>query len=197
MKRDDRRRETERAIRAAALRLFLAHGFEATTTKQIADAAGVAHGTVFLVAPTKEALLVAVFEEPLRAIVAARAASLPARGLAAQLGHLFDGLFEFYAREPALTRVFLRGILFFSDPISRAQYDEHVARFTAHVAQLFEAARARGELGRGTRPVVAATNVLGLYLLAVLGFLNEPRPDRRALSARFRAGIAAQLRGLR
>lgn len=192
-----RRMETERLIRATALELFLERGFDATTTKQIADAAGVAHGTVFLVAATKEALLVSVLEERLREVVAGRARALPARGIEAQLVHVFDGLFDFYARAPQLSRAFLKSIVFFGEPVGKAQYDEHVARFAAYLAQLCEAARARGELAPDARGDVAASNVLGLYLLHTIAFLNEVAPDRRALGARFRAGLDALLRGLR
>jgi AcrR family transcriptional regulator len=191
------RMETERLIRATALELFLEHGFEGTTTKQIADAAGVAHGTVFLVAATKEALLVKVLEERLREVVAGRARSLPPRGIAAQLAHVFDGLFDFYARAPQLSRAFLKSIVFFGEPVARAVYDEHVARFQAYLASIFEAAIGRGELAPDARSEVAASNVLGLYLLHVVAFLNEAEPDRRALGARFRAGLDALLRGLR
>jgi len=55
---DDRKR----AIVAAALPLLLAHGRE-TTTRQIAEAAGVAEGTVFRVFATKDEIVEAVIEK--------------------------------------------------------------------------------------------------------------------------------------
>ena len=189
------RLETERLIKATALALFVAHGFEATTTKQIADAAGVAHGTVFLVAATKEALLVKVLEERLREVVAGRAASLPKRTLVAQLVHVFGGLFDFYAGEPRLSRVFLKGIMFFAEPIARAMYDEHVARFHGYLAALFDAAKARGEISARTRSQAAAANVLALYVYVVVTFLNADAPDRATLGASFRAGLDELARG--
>jgi TetR/AcrR family transcriptional regulator, cholesterol catabolism regulator len=196
-RRELQRLATERQIKDIALALFVAHGFDATTTKEIAEQAGVAHGTVFLVAPTKEALLVKVLEERLRDVVATRTKSLPRRGIAAQLTHVFDGLFDFYAREPQLARAFLRSIMFFSDPIAKAQYDEHVARFSHYVASLIDAARGRRELANRTDSATAASAVLALYVFGVVAFLNEAKPDRRALGVRFRAGLAALLRGLR
>jgi AcrR family transcriptional regulator len=195
-RRAEQRMETERLIRATALELFAERGFDATTTRQIADAAGVAHGTVFLVAATKEALLVKVLEAELRAVVARRA-RVPRRGIQDQLLHLFNGLFDFYARQPQLSRVFLKSIMFFDESIAKAQYDEHVAHFAAYLASLFDAAIARGELAADTDSQVAASNVLALYLLHTLRFLNEAERDRRALGARFRAGLDALLGGLR
>ncbi|MDQ3365576.1 MAG: TetR/AcrR family transcriptional regulator [Myxococcota bacterium] len=196
-RRELQRLATERLIRATALELFVAQGFEATTTKQIADEAGVAHGTVFLVAATKEALLVRVLEERLRAIVVARTRSLPKRRIEVQLRHVFDGLFDFYASEPQLSRGFLRAIMFFAEPVAKAQYDEHVARFSTYLASLFEAAKGRGEIAARTESDAAAASVLALYVYAVISFLNEAQPDRRALGDRFRAGVASLFRGLR
>ncbi|MBC7977506.1 MAG: TetR/AcrR family transcriptional regulator [Myxococcales bacterium] len=194
-RRERQRLETERLIQETALALFIAHGFEATTTKQIAEAAGVAHGTVFLVAATKEALLVKVLEARLREVVAGRAASLPKRRIVAQLVHVFDGLFDFYAAEPRLSRVFLKGIMFFAEPIARAMYDEHVARFSGYLAMLFDAAKARGEVAARTASAFAAGNVLALYVYVVVAFLNADVADRTALGASFRAGLDELARG--
>jgi AcrR family transcriptional regulator len=48
---------TRERILAAARQLFLAKGFEASTTRDIADAAGIATGTLFNYFATKEAIL--------------------------------------------------------------------------------------------------------------------------------------------
>jgi AcrR family transcriptional regulator len=57
---EDRRAE----IVAATLPLVLTHG-AGVTTRQIAEAAGIAEGTIFRVFPDKESLLAAVFESAL------------------------------------------------------------------------------------------------------------------------------------
>ena len=89
--------ETERLVKEAAFSLFRTRGFDATTTKEIADAAGVAQGTVFSVAPTKESLLVTILEEKLRAVARVRIESIPAtKSLLARLVHVFDGLFAIH-----------------------------------------------------------------------------------------------------
>jgi AcrR family transcriptional regulator len=195
-RRAQQRLETEHHIKAAALRLFATQGYDATTTKQIAEVAGVAHGTVFLVAATKEALLVKVLEARLRNVVASRTSSLPRRGLRAQLMHVFDGLFDFYADEPQLSRIFLRNILFFAEPIAKAQYEEHVARFSAYLVSLFDAAKGRGEIEARADSRIAASNVLALYVHALISFLNADQCDRRALGTRFRAGLDVLMRGV-
>ena len=48
---------TERALQQAALDLFAQQGYDATTTDEIADRAGVSHRTFFRYFPTKESVL--------------------------------------------------------------------------------------------------------------------------------------------
>lgn len=55
--------ERRRQILQAALPLFASHGFEETGVGEIAAAAGVGTGTVYLYFPSKEHLLVAMHEE--------------------------------------------------------------------------------------------------------------------------------------
>ncbi|MEO8705860.1 MAG: TetR/AcrR family transcriptional regulator [Kofleriaceae bacterium] len=197
IKRALQKQETERSVLDAALSLFTTRGYEATTTKHIAEAAGVAHGTVFLVAATKEALLVRVLEDRLRAEVARRTESLPKRGITARLVHVFDGLFDFYAAHPELSRVFLRAIMLPADAAARIHHDEHVSRFVTYLGSLFGTAIARSELPRRTNVAVAASSVFAIYVTAIVTFLAETTPDRRALDARFRAGLDLIIRGLR
>ena len=56
---------TRRSLLDAAHRLFARQGFDATTTRDLAAAVGVANGTVFNYFPTKEALALRLFEAAL------------------------------------------------------------------------------------------------------------------------------------
>jgi AcrR family transcriptional regulator len=56
---------TRRRILAAARAMFARNGFEATTTREISEAAGVAHGTVFNYFPAKEAIANAIAADAL------------------------------------------------------------------------------------------------------------------------------------
>lgn len=55
--RDARKLRTKRALKDAALRLFATHGYEPTTTEEIAEKAGVSARTFFRYFPTKESVL--------------------------------------------------------------------------------------------------------------------------------------------
>lgn len=52
--------ETRQRILETARRLFVASGYESSTTREIADAAGIANGTLFNYFPNKEAILAAL-----------------------------------------------------------------------------------------------------------------------------------------
>ncbi len=61
----EKKRETRRRIVECARKLFNRKGFEQTTTRDIAGAAGIAAGTMFNYFPTKEALAMTIVEEAL------------------------------------------------------------------------------------------------------------------------------------
>ncbi|MGI9000579.1 MAG: TetR/AcrR family transcriptional regulator [Pseudonocardia sp.] len=56
-RREAKKAATRRSVQEHALRLFLAHGYDATTVEQIATAAGVSHMTFFRHFPTKESVV--------------------------------------------------------------------------------------------------------------------------------------------
>ena len=61
----EKKQETRRRIVECARKLFNDKGFEQTTTRDIAEAAGIAAGTMFNYFPTKEALAVTIVDEAL------------------------------------------------------------------------------------------------------------------------------------
>lgn len=70
-RRERAKRDKATRILVAAAELFSSRGFEQTTMHQVASAAGVADGTVFLYADTKVELLLMVINEEFRVAVAA------------------------------------------------------------------------------------------------------------------------------
>ena len=70
-RRERKKRETRRGLMDAALRLFGERGYDATTVKDITDAADVAKGTFFNYFDTKEAILPAIAAHRLEQLEAA------------------------------------------------------------------------------------------------------------------------------
>ncbi len=76
-RREWKKRETRQSLMDAALRLFQESGYDATTVKDITEAAGVAKGTFFNYFDTKEAILPAIAAHRLGQL---REALTPERG---------------------------------------------------------------------------------------------------------------------
>jgi len=68
-KRDENKEKTKEAILKAALDLFSKKGFQATTTKEISDRAGIAEGTLFNYFRTKEDLALYFLEQEVLGLI--------------------------------------------------------------------------------------------------------------------------------
>ena len=69
MKEVDRAKKRERILRAA-VRVFARHGFFVSRVSQIASAAGVADGTIYLYFRNKDDILISIFEDRIDALCA-------------------------------------------------------------------------------------------------------------------------------
>jgi AcrR family transcriptional regulator len=70
-----RRAESSQRIIETALRLFGEHGYDRTTIRMLADAAGISQGLVYRYFASKEALLQAIFEQSMADVRASFAAA--------------------------------------------------------------------------------------------------------------------------
>src|SRR5260370_42018218 len=83
------KRDKLERIKRAARKLFGRKGFEATTTREIAAAADIGAGTLFLYAGSKEDLLVLLFREEIGSGGHEALARMPSRPLRGQAPHRF------------------------------------------------------------------------------------------------------------
>lgn len=111
--RQERSRETVRAILEAAARVFEEHGVAGATTDRIAERAGVSIGSLYQYFPNKEALVAALVEDQLDTKNAQtlaelqRVATLPmAEAVRAMITLTLDN----HRREPELRRVLLEQV---------------------------------------------------------------------------------------
>ena len=104
--------EKQARIVEAARELFQRQGFAVTTTQQIAEAADIGTGTLFLYAKSKEDLLVMVFRDEMLETVRAIYAGLPAHAPATdQMMTVFNQMGDYHARDPELSRVLLKELV--------------------------------------------------------------------------------------
>jgi AcrR family transcriptional regulator len=96
--RERKKAETRQRIQEEAMRLFLEHGYDATTVEQIAAAAGVSHMTFFRHFPTKDDVVATDDYDPLLAdLIRARPADEhPVERVRATV---LDGLAAVYAAD--------------------------------------------------------------------------------------------------
>lgn len=193
--REKAKQDKRERIHAAALRLFVERGFHATTVERIARRARVATGTVFLYAPDKGALLAQVFCREVAQVQAQGMASVnPRHGFVKQLLAVFSAFYDFYEREPALSRVFLKELLFSAE---RAPEIAVATReFIALLAQLAAAAQKRGELVEEVEPLKAASIVFAVYWVCLVAWLGGAIAEKSAALRELESALAVVMNGL-
>ena len=172
------KREKLERIKRAARKLFGRKGFEATTTREIAAAADIGAGTLFLYAGTKEDLLVLLFREDMSRVVTDAFATMPARPLLDQVLHLFGAMIALHERDRGLARVFVRELPFVED--RRHGVAEMVATQINGIANLIENAKARGELKGDVPATRLAHSIFALFFFNLQRWLGgDPITSRR------------------
>ena len=182
-------------IKRAARALFARKGFDATTTREIATAADVGIGTVFLHAISKQDLLVMIFREEAGRAVDAALDNLAEEPLIDGLLRIFDALIAHHERNIGLARVFVKELPFLDDARhGRAAFMSDLFR---QMAAMIERAQKRGELRRGIPSLRLAKNLFALYFGILLEWLGAagitPGERDRAL----RSALQLHLSGLR
>ena len=160
-RREQQRERMRERLLAAALELFEAQGFDATTIDQIADRADVARQTVLNHYPAKKDF-VAAWGERRRDELAAldEAEAGPARD---GLHRVMSALAEINIREERLTRQ-LREQRIVPQPIPQA------------MVAILRGGRERGEIAASVEPQAAAEIVAAVYFDTLSRWLTGPEP---------------------
>ncbi len=185
----------ERIVRAGRA-LFVQRGFDETTTRAIAAKAGVAAGTFFLYFKEKRDLLFHLFKDDVSTVQEKAFTSVPGDApLVRRLGHVFGHFYAYYARDPRLSRVFMKELLF----LEEGECDDMLALtlgFVAHVAELVARARDRGEIEPSADPTQVATHAFAVYVFGVVGYLNGAFPTPDLARAQLEQQLELLMRGL-
>jgi TetR/AcrR family transcriptional regulator, cholesterol catabolism regulator len=189
------KREKLERIKRAARRLFGRKGFEATTTREIAAAADIGAGTLFLYVGTKEDLLVLIFREEIGRVVTDAFATMPARPLLEQVLHLFGAMIALHERDRGLARVFVRELPFVED--RRHGVAEMMRSMLAGIANLIEQSKARGEIRADVPATRLADSLFSLYFSQLQRWLGGDPITSGQRDEDLRAALKLQLEGLR
>jgi len=146
--RAERRAERRQAILAAALKEFSARGFAAARLDDIADAAGIAKGTIYLYFRDKETLFQDLILSEMGPVVAtletALAVDLPVRAVAERAVELFVREIYGTSRREIIRLILSEGPRF--PQLADFYYREVLSRIIAAVRALLRRALERGEL---------------------------------------------------
>ena len=112
--REQGRTDRLRRLHQAALDVFRSRGYDAATTREIAQAAGVAVGTVFVHAKDKRDLLFLVINDDLDEVLQRSLSAVSQPGpVLDQLMALIGPIYEYFASDPKLARAALREAVYF------------------------------------------------------------------------------------
>ena len=137
-----------RRITDAARKLFVANGYDEASTRQIATRAGVALGTLFLYATNKRDLLFLAANDELEDVATRAAAAV--RYDATFLENLLSAfrlLYDFFGREPRLSRLTLREMMFYDTGHQAKRFMKTRERMIALCVDVVRIAQEKGEIG--------------------------------------------------
>ncbi len=191
-----RKTETLRRIEDAGWQLFRTRGYEATSTREIAEAADIAAGTLFNYFPEKRSLLIHLMQRELDGALSRAFDTMPSSTLEGELTHVFASLTQCYANERRLGRVFVKELLF-TDGERRAESAAWTFGLVKRIADLVRTAQRRGEVEPSIEPMDAAQQVFSTHYFGLVTWLGGTIPSRVAQEEQFQASLHLLLRGLR
>lgn len=191
----ERKKEEKLArIEAEARRLFSENGYDKTTTRAIARAAGIGVGTLFVYFAEKRDLLFHLFSTDVREVKRRAFEDLPAGGLVDRLMFVFGRFYEFYSIDPGLSKVYVKEIAWVSErdamPVAALTF-EMISSLAGVVAD----AQRAGEVDPKVPPQAVAMQVFSLYGMSLIGWLSGIF-ERDVQLAMLRGGLEMFYRGL-
>ena len=196
--RERKKLETRERIRRAAAELFTQRGYGAATMRQIAARAHVGLGTLFNYAEDKRDLVFLIFNEELNAITdVALAAPRPGQSIVEKLLAVFRVHYGWLATKPALARILLQELTFYSSGKQAATFHSIRKRLMDGIAALISPAQKAGEVHRRKKPDVIARHIFFVYSASLRWWIAAPRPDPEKGVAELRRLLTLQFEGIR
>jgi AcrR family transcriptional regulator len=197
-RREQKKLETRERIRAAAADLFTRHGYGAATMREIAQRAHVGLGTLFNYAADKRDLVFLIFNEELNAVTdVALAAPRPGHPLVDQLIAVFRVHYRWLATKPALARILLQELTFYSSGKQAATFLGIRKRLIDGLEALVRAAQRARRIRSPEDPAVIARHIFFVYSASLRWWIAAPRPNPEKGVADLRRLLKLQADGLR
>jgi AcrR family transcriptional regulator len=196
--REQRKEEKRQRIRSAVRVLFSKHGFETATLRQIAQHAHVALGTLFNYAQDKRDLVFLIFNEELATVAdEALKASQTQHTLVDQMMALCRPHYEFFAKNPVLSRILLKNMTFYSEGKQADKYLRNRNRLLTGIEGMVRAAQQDGQIRSDEDTTLIARHLFLVFAGAVRWWISGRKPDPREGLAELRSFFTLQISGLR
>jgi AcrR family transcriptional regulator len=173
--------ETRRIILESSRELFNEQDFDKTSTRAIANRAGVGTGTVFSHFPDKSSLLIAVLLDDLTSTQANAMESMPKDvNVCDRFLHLARFFYTYYSKRPDLSRTLLKELWFvkgvWGDKLITQAYE-----FVLLVSDMLEQAKKRKEIRPEVDTLLCARAFFSHYLIVLYEGLNSPETDVKTM----------------
>jgi AcrR family transcriptional regulator len=189
--------EKRQRIRAAVRELFSKHGYETATLRQIAKHAHVGLGTLFNYAQDKQDLVFLVFNEELAAVTTeALNAARTQQGLLERLLALSRRHYKFFAKNPALSRILLKELTFYSEGKQAAEFQRIRGRLLAGIEEVVRAAQREKQIRSEEDTPLIARHIFLVFAGALRWWIAGRRPDPAKGLADLKRLLELQIGGL-
>jgi TetR/AcrR family fatty acid metabolism transcriptional regulator len=169
--RDTRTNDKRARILEAAIKVFAERGFHSATVAEIARAAGVADGTIYLYFKGKDDLLLRLFDEKMTELLAdAKAAVAQERTAPGKLRRFIQLHLAVVERNPDLASVLIVELRQSAQFLKAA--DRHkLAAYVDLIAEIVRAGQESGELDGNISPATVKRAIFGALDELALGWL--------------------------
>src|SRR5476649_2487408 len=158
--RERNKAERRRRVLEAARAVFLEHGYESATTREIAARAGVAVGTVFVYARDKRDLLMTIVNDDLEAVTDSSFANLHEnQPFLEKLIALFEPRYHYWVRDPEISTFALHetaAARVKDVPSETERFYRRRHRMLGKIAELVAKEQQAGSLGKPDDPETIA-----------------------------------------
>jgi AcrR family transcriptional regulator len=195
--RERNRLDKLRRIKNAAAELFVSSGYDETTIRQVAARADVGLGTVFVYATTKRDLLFLTVNEDLETVVSQAAAARRADGfmLDSLLG-LFRRYYEYFAREPALSRLCLREMTFYASGPEAKRFLRMRERLISLIETIVQSSMDRKEISTKEPASLVTWVIFAIYQVEIRRWLSSENLNIRSGLTSLRKQLKLLIEGL-
>jgi AcrR family transcriptional regulator len=199
--RERNKAERRRRVLEAARAVFLEHGYENATTREIAARAGVAVGTVFVYARDKRDLLMTIVNDDLEAVTDASFAGLYGNEpFLEKLIALFEPRYRYWVRDPEISTFALHetaAARVKDVPSETERFYRRRHRMLDKIAELVGDEQRSGRLGTPDDPEAIALFLMGTYLAHARFWLSERDPQVADGIAKLRRQLELAMNGLK